>query len=76
MYWALNDNNIFLIANKSYLHQINMINPNAAAAWEMKLDIIIWYTFIQRRTNVFDVGPALYKCYTNVWCWLARQFNR
>ena len=22
--------------------------------------------FIQRRPNVFDVGPALYKCYTNV----------
>ena len=23
-------------------------------------------TFIQRRPNVFDVGPTLYKCYTNV----------
>ena len=22
-------------------------------------------TFIQRRPNVFDVGPTLYKCYTN-----------
>ena len=27
-------------------------------------------TFIQRRPNVFDVGPTLYKCYTNVWCLL------
>ena len=25
-------------------------------------------TFVQRRPNVFDVGPALYKCYTNVLC--------
>ena len=23
-------------------------------------------TFIQRRPNVFDVGPTLYKCYTNL----------
>ena len=23
---------------------------------------------MQRRPNVFDVGPALYKCYTNVLC--------
>ena len=30
----------------------------------------ICITFIQRRTNVEDVGPALYKCYTNVCvCW-------
>ena len=26
--------------------------------------------FIQRRPNVFDVGPTLYKCYTNVLCLL------
>ena len=25
----------------------------------------ICITFIQRRPNVFDVGPTLYKCYTN-----------
>ena len=24
-------------------------------------------TFIQHRPNVFDVGPTLYKCYTNVY---------
>ena len=29
-------------------------------------------TFIQCWTNVFDVGPALYKCYTNVLCLLGR----
>ena len=26
----------------------------------------ICITFIQRRPNVFDVGPTLYKCYANV----------
>ena len=26
--------------------------------------------FIQRRPNVFDAGPTLYKCYTNVLCLL------
>ena len=25
-------------------------------------------TFVQRRPNVFDLGPALYQCYTNVLC--------
>ena len=25
----------------------------------------IWITFVQCRPNVFDVGPTLYKCYTN-----------
>ena len=27
----------------------------------------ICITFIQRRPNVFDIGPTLYKCYTNVF---------
>ena len=30
----------------------------------------ICITFIQQRPNVFDVGPTLYKCYTNVLCLL------
>ena len=30
----------------------------------------ICITFIQCWTNVEDVGPALYKCYTNVLCLL------
>ena len=25
-------------------------------------------TFVQRRPKIFDVGPTLYKCYTNVLC--------
>ena len=27
-------------------------------------------TFVQRQPNVFDVGPTLYKCYTNILCLL------
>ena len=34
------------------------------------VDIDICITFIQRRTNVFDIGPTLYKCYTNILCLL------
>ena len=30
----------------------------------------ICITFVQRRPNVFDVGPTLYKCYTNILCQL------
>ena len=26
--------------------------------------------YVQRRPNLFDVGPPLYKCYTNVLCLL------
>ena len=40
----------------------------------------ICITFIQCRPNVFDVGPTLYKCYTNVLCLLGclspRQYHR
>ena len=30
-------------------------------------------TFVQRRPNVFDAGPTLYKCYTNALCFLGGQ---
>ena len=30
----------------------------------------ICIAIVQRRPNVFDVGPTLYKCYTNVFCLL------
>ena len=36
----------------------------------------ICITFIQRRPNVFDVGPTLYKCYTNVLCLLGWRWAR
>ena len=28
--------------------------------------------FVQRRPNVFAIGPTLYKCYTNVLCLLSK----
>ena len=33
----------------------------------------IFTTFIQRRPNVFAVGPTLYKCYTTILCSLGSQ---
>ena len=30
----------------------------------------ICITFVQRRPNVYDVGPTLHKCYTDVLCLL------
>ena len=32
-------------------------------------------SFVQRRSNVFDVSPTLYKCYTNVFCLLGLSFS-
>ena len=32
-------------------------------------------TCVQRRFNVFTVGPTLYKCYTNDLCLLGCVFN-
>ena len=33
----------------------------------------ICITFVQRRPNVFDAGPTLYKCYKNILCSLGRR---
>ena len=34
-----------------------------------------YITFIQRLSNVSDVGPTLYNCYTNVLCLLGMTQN-
>ena len=34
----------------------------------------ICITFIQCRPNVFDVGPTLYKCHTNVLCLMGYRY--
>ena len=36
----------------------------------------IFIAFIQRLPNVFDVGPAMYKCYTNILCLLGTNFTQ
>ena len=52
-----------------------IIGPRNRMAMGHDIDIIlettqqtrnISMTFVQRRPNVEDVGPALYKCHTNV----------
>ena len=40
------------------------------AAWVCPVNTNICITFVQCWTNVEDVGPTLYKCYTNVLCFL------
>ena len=42
------------------------------AAWDIASHqaLNICKTLIQRRPNVFDVGPTLYQCYANVLCLL------
>ena len=50
-----------------YLGHIQNSHPVMIAS-QQKQNICI--TFIQRRPSVFDVGPTLYKCYTNVLCLL------
>ena len=35
----------------------------------------ICITFVQRRPNIFDVGPTLYKCYTNASCLLGCHYK-
>ena len=34
----------------------------------LSLSLSLSITFAQRRSNVFDVCPTLYKCHTNVSC--------
>ena len=43
--------------------------------WTTQQTQNICITFIQRRPNVFDVGPTLYKCYTNVLCLLGTELQ-
>ena len=31
--------------------------------------------FVQRQTNIFDVGPTLHKCYTNILCLLRGVYS-
>ena len=44
-------------------------NPQCTSVVPCKQNIMC-ITFLQCRTNVEDVGPTLYRCYTNVICLL------
>ena len=37
---------------------------------------VFFTTFVQRRPNVFDVGPPLCKCYTKVLCLLGNMLSK
>ena len=47
------------------------VKSTFAQIWQSQQTQNICITFIQRRPNVFDVGPTLYQCFTNVLCLLA-----
>ena len=56
------------IKQKSRKHILHfcLVAVNSEDTGILYQDVCI--TFAQRRPNVFDVGPTLYKCYTNVLC--------
>ena len=67
-------------ANKTdYLAVKGLIPPNKVMGLNQPLQSQLAHniciTFIQRWTNVFDVGPTLYKCYTNVSCLLGSYYR-
>ena len=48
--------------HSSWMHTYTRVN--IIKLWTFPENI--WITFVQRRPNVFDARPPLYKCYTNV----------
>ena len=61
MYTTLN------VSKGSSQHWLNHTYSEHTSSQQTQSNCI---TFIQRRPNVFDVGPTLYKCYTYVLCLL------
>ena len=56
--------NLFALRRSFFLREPQARNAYGCCTTQQAQNICI--TFVQRRPNVFDVGPALYKCYTNV----------
>ena len=54
------------VASDTTIEHLSVVMARGASQKTQNICI----TFVQRRPNVFDVGPALYKCYTNVSCLL------
>ena len=57
---------LFKLSFHSQWQRFNLLIKQITAQQTQNICI----TFVQRRPNVFDVGPTLYKCYTNVLCLL------
>ena len=59
----------------------NKLTVLLRGCWNCLIPSLFWhpvntkhlYDFMQCWTNVEDVGPTLYKCYTNVLCLLGRR---
>ena len=58
---------------KDFVDLDTFIHSRTAANETVQATLNICIIFVQRRPNVFDVGPTLYKCYTNVLCLLGVQ---
>ena len=64
---VLNDGHDFLLTLQS-VHPTLIKYDGSLLLGSTQQTQHICITFIQCRPNVFDVGPTLYKCYTNVLC--------
>ena len=73
---------LFIFINMKFIFNFSAILTNSLIRPSLSVNMTqqaqnICIIFIQRRPNVFDVGPTLYKCYTDVlcllgistWCW-------
>ena len=56
-------------AGEYYCKNLHDVFIKMTTQWPKNICI----TFIQHRPNVFDVGPTLYKCYTDVLCLLGTE---
>ena len=54
----------FMFAGRAQI--VNSTLPHATAVELLPSKNKTFITFVQRRPNVFDVGPTLYKCYKHV----------
>ena len=60
---ALRNVDVVLETNLTSQLKYSMVNRNLLLT---PANTNICITFVQRRPNVFDAGPTLYKCYTSV----------
>ena len=83
--WHAPVQNFFLLYRRhttnSHLNQHDRVVIDIAEVVYVIFKVIqltqnICITFVQGRTNVEDVGPTLYKCYTYVLCSLGKLFVR
>ena len=65
-------NNISQMARTHCCLNVGPLSSTLSQRWNSVGQVLasICITFVQRRPNVFDDGPTLYKCYTNVSCLL------